>query len=103
MADEIAKLLKEAEDLAGSDAIAFGKMDAVVEESFRVAGVAHDAKRHLDEIEREFDRITGFNRVDYSFLGLATALQVARWAIIAYFTKSFLINSKNERRNLMIA
>ena len=87
MADEIVKLLKEAEDLARSDANAFGKMDAIVKESFRVADVAHDAKMHLDEIEREFDRITEFNKVDYSFLGLATALQVVRWAIIAHFTK----------------
>lgn len=97
MADEIVKLLKEAEDLARSDANAFGKMDAIVKESFRVADVAHDAKMHLDEIEREFDRITEFNKVDYSFLGLATALQVVRWAIIAHFTKIGELFNSDER------
>lgn len=57
-------------------------MQVLADESKRVAGVAHDARKILDNLEDEFERQTGFNKADCIFLFFATALQVLRWVII---------------------
>jgi hypothetical protein len=57
-------------------------MQALSEESRRVARVAHDSRQILDNLEAEFERQTGFNKADCIFLFFATALQTLRWVII---------------------
>ena len=78
---------KRAEQLRQDDCSALCKMDGVIAETRRVADVAHHSEEHIRKIQYEFNRLTGLDRTDYAFLGLATAMQVARWAIIAHFSK----------------
>ena len=78
---------KRAAQLREDDCLALGQMDATIAESRRVADVAHHSAEYIRKIQDEFDRLTGLDKTDYAFLGLATAMQVARWAIIAYFSK----------------
>ena len=51
-------------------------METIYNESKRVADVAHNSKKILDNLEREFELQTGLNAIDISFLFFATALQV---------------------------
>lgn len=62
-------------------------MNIIVEENYRVAKVAHDAEYLINDLENEFNRQTGLNGVDISFLFLATALQLSRIIIINMLTK----------------
>ena len=57
-------------------------MQVLADESRRVAEVAHNARKTLDDLEKEFESQTGFNKTDCAFLFFATALQVLRWVII---------------------
>jgi ferritin-like metal-binding protein YciE len=58
-------------------------------ESTRVAEVAHNSEKIMQEIERDFESSTKItNPTDMSFLGVAIALQCLRW---------FLLNKLTER------
>ena len=52
-------------------------------ESERVADVAHDAKKILDDLDREFEEETQLNGLDITFLFLAAAIQCVRWYILS--------------------
>lgn len=58
------------------------KVDSITEESFRVADVAHNSKEILDNLDKEFERQTGLEGIDITFLFFATSLQIARWALL---------------------
>lgn len=58
-------------------------MEEIRSESYRVSEVAHNSKETIDNLELEFERRTGLNGIDITFLLLATALQVTRWAILS--------------------
>lgn len=49
----------------------------------RVAEIYENPTQLLDEIDKDFCQKTKLDKVDVTFLMLATALQVARWVIIA--------------------
>ena len=51
-------------------------------EAQRVADVAHNARRILDDLDREFEQKTKLNSLDITFMFLATAIQCARWYIL---------------------
>ena len=51
-------------------------------EAQRVATVAHNAPKILDDLDREFEQKTKLNGLDITFLFLATAIQCARWYIL---------------------
>ena len=53
-------------------------MTLIANESERVAEVAHNSREILDNLDAEFERQTGLNGVDISFLFFATAMQCAR-------------------------
>lgn len=55
----------------------------VVAEAERVGDVAHNAKQILDDLDREFEEMTGLNDLDVTFLFLATAMQCARQYILS--------------------
>lgn len=78
---------KRAAQLREDDRQALAQMDSIIAETRRVADVAHHSEEHVRKIQDEFNRLTGLDKTDYAFLGLATAMQVARWAIIAHFSK----------------
>lgn len=93
----LAEIEKRAAQLRQDDRMALDQMDAVIAETRRVAEVAHQSEEHVRKIQDEFNRLTGLDRTDYAFLGLATAMQVARWAIIAHFSKLGQGFDPNER------
>ena len=62
-------------------------MNIVIEENYRIAGVAHNAEYLINDLENEFNRQTGLDGIDASFLFLATALQLSRIIIINMLTK----------------
>lgn len=57
-------------------------METIANESKRVAEVAHNSRQILDDLDRRFEEEIGLNGVDITFLFFATALQVARWALL---------------------
>ena len=93
----LAEIENRAAQLRQDDRMALDQMDAVIAETRRVAEVAHNSEERLRKIQDEFNRLTGLDRTDYAFLGLATAMQVARWAIIAHFSKLGQGFDPNER------
>ena len=62
-------------------------INTIVEENHRVVKVAHDAEYLINDLENEFNRQTGLDGIDTSFLFLATALQLSRIIIINMLTK----------------
>lgn len=93
----LAEIENRAAQLRQDDRMALDQMDAIIAETRRVAEVAHQSEEHVRKIQDEFNRLTGLDRTDYAFLGLATAMQVARWAIIAHFSKLGQGFDPNER------
>ena len=67
--------------------ITLENMQKIADESYRVADVAHHARRILDEIDREFERQTGLDGKDLAFLFLAVGLQLARIVIMQRLSK----------------
>jgi len=58
-------------------------MREIADESLRVAEVARNASRILDDLDAEFEKRTGLNKIDITFLLLATALQCIRQYVLA--------------------
>ena len=67
----------------------------VAEESERVADVAHDAPKILDDLDREFEQMTKLNGLDVTFLFLATAIQCVRW----YVLSNIELDIKSDKEN----
>lgn len=65
--------------------IVTGKLQKIADESTRVAEVAANAEQILDEIDEKFEKCTGLNKLDVSFLFLAVALQVVRQYVYTKF------------------
>ncbi|MGC7871825.1 hypothetical protein ACPUYX_09895 [Desulfosporosinus sp. SYSU MS00001] len=53
-------------------------MDMIIQENYRVAEVAHNAGKIIDDLDKKFDKLTKLNGFDISFLFFATALQCVR-------------------------
>lgn len=62
-------------------------MNALADESARVASVARDARRIIENLDNEFSKATSLDTRDMAFLFFATFLQVARWMIIEKVSK----------------
>lgn len=73
--------------IEGDCSIVIENMKLLVDESNRVADLAHNAKEVLDRLDREFEQQTGLNDTDMAFLFLAVGLQC---------TRIFLINKLTE-------
>lgn len=78
--DEMDSTLKDAETI-------IGHMQMIADESARVAEVAANAEQILDEIDEKFEKYTGLNKLDVSFLFLAVALQVVRQYTLTKFSE----------------
>lgn len=59
-----------------------GNLDKIANESLRVASIAKNTENILDDLDTQFSKQTGLNKVDISFLLVATALQVAKWILM---------------------
>ena len=64
-----------------TDAI-FDNMQIIIDESQRVAEVAHNSRSILKNLDEEFEKQTGLNSTDVKFLFFATALQIGKWVVI---------------------
>ena len=62
-------------------------MNILAEESYRVADIAHDSRKILDNLDKEFEAQTGLKGKDVAFLFMATALQCARIYLVNNITK----------------
>ncbi|MBK5274153.1 MAG: hypothetical protein JJE30_03775 [Desulfuromonadales bacterium] len=58
-------------------------MDMIIEENNRVAEVAHNSEKILDDLDRQFEKLTQLNGVDITFLLFASALQCARQYLLS--------------------
>lgn len=78
-------LLAEMDSTLKDVEIITGHMQMIADESARVAEVAANAEQILDEIDEKFEKCTGLNKQDVSFLFLAVALQVVRQYTLTKF------------------
>lgn len=60
-------------------------LQKVANEAGRVAGVAHNAEKIIDDIERQFETATKLTKTDVAFLFLAVALQCCRQYLLTDF------------------
>lgn len=58
---------------------------AITRESARVQAVAANAENTLSDLNEQFEKCTGLNRTDVTFLFLAVALQVVRQYVVTNF------------------
>lgn len=77
-AQERQDLLAEMESTLKDAEIITGHMQMIADESARVAEVAANAGHILADIDEKFEKYTGLNKLDVSFLFLALALQIVR-------------------------
>lgn len=56
----------------------FSEIDAHAKEEIRVIKVLHNAPQILDRLEQNFEERTSLNKIDCTFLLIATALQLVR-------------------------
>lgn len=76
--DKLDELIKKSERLKRNSSTIIGEMDSIIQESYRVSSVAANSETIFENLELEFERITGLDSIDVKFLFFATALQCAR-------------------------
>lgn len=89
------KLQERRKQLKRNSDITLGNMQALADESGRVAEVAHNSRQLLDDLDSEFESQTGLKGNDVKFLFVAVALQVARIVILNELTKTENAGSTN--------
>ena len=77
-----------------SDAI-LRNMQKLADESERVANIACNSRKTLDDLDREFESQTGLSGNDIAFLFAAVGLQMARIVILNELTRIEQAGSKN--------
>ena len=75
-------------------------MDKIANESLRVAEVAHNAPQILDDLDKEFESITGLDSKDIAFLFAATGLQLMRIYVANEMTKIEEANKGKREKKL---
>lgn len=58
------------------------RMDAIIEEGNRVIGIAANADIIIDDIDKEFEKITALDNIDIGFMLFAAMLQTTRWILM---------------------
>lgn len=76
--------------------ITLRNMQIIADESTRVADVAHNSKKILNDLDSEFENMTGLKGQDIRFLFIATALQVLRIVVTNYITTIDKAGAGNE-------
>lgn len=98
---DIEELRKRRKEISSSSEKALRNMETIANESFRVAEVAHNSKKILDNLDLEFERQTGLNSLDIMFLFFATGLQCTRIFLINNLTKIERAGSNNRNENFL--
>ena len=76
-------------------------MDAIEQESLRVADVARNSSAILNDLDREFEEAVGLKGEDIKFLFLAVALQVIRIIMINEVTQIETAGPKNRNETAL--
>lgn len=84
---DIEELRRRRKEVSSSSEKTLRNMEAIANESFRVAEVAHNSREILYNLDKEFESQTGLKGADIAFLFVATALQCGRIFIINNLTK----------------
>ncbi|MEA4900716.1 hypothetical protein [Desulfitobacterium sp.] len=72
-------------------------MDMIIQENCRVAEVAHNAERIINDLDKEFEKRTGLDGLDVTFLLFATALQCARQYLLSNKKGRFTKDSEGSK------
>lgn len=75
---DIEELRRRRKEVSSDSEKTLRNMEYIANESFRVAEVAHNSRKIIDNLDLEFERQTGFNSLDVKFLFFAIALQCVR-------------------------
>ena len=59
----------------------YGGFDNLMGQTEKARIFAQDAPRFIDDLDKQFSKLTGLNKTDYCFLFFATALQTVRWIL----------------------
>lgn len=76
-------------------------MQKITDESYRVADVAKNSRKIINDLDREFEEQTGLKGKDIKFLFLATALQCARIYLINNLTKIEKAGKGNRNEHIL--
>ena len=82
-------LRKSRAELKTKTDISLENMQTIANESYRVADLASNSRVVLKDLDSEFEKQTGLDETDVTFLFFATALQVARWVILNLINREF--------------
>lgn len=81
------ELQEERRRLKNETDIIFDDMQRTIDETDRVADVAHNARQILMDIDQKFQSCTGLKKMDIGFLFVAVALQVVRQYVLTKFAE----------------
>lgn len=89
------ELQEKRKKIKSNSDITLNNMQKIINESERVADLAHNSKQVLDDLDREFESQTGLKGNDIKFLFAAVGLQMARIVILNEITKTEAAGSSN--------
>lgn len=89
------ELQKQRQKLRENTDITLNNMKIISDESERVADVAHNSHQLLDNLDSEFESITGLKGNDVKFLFAAIGLQMTRIVVLNELTKIEKAGNKN--------
>lgn len=81
------ELQKKRRQITNNVEITLENMHTIVKESYRVSDVAHNSRKILDSLDKEFESQIGLKGADVAFLFIATALQCGRIYLLNNLTK----------------
>ena len=92
------ELQKQRQKLRENTDITLNNMKIISDESERVADVAHNSHQLLDNLDSEFESITGLKGNDVKFLFAAIGLQMTRIVVLNELTKIEKAGNKNREK-----
>ena len=91
----VEELRKRRVQLKANSDITLNNMKKIADESMRVAEVAHNSRKIINNLDREFESQTGLQGNDIKFLFAAVGLQLARIVILNELTKPETAGASN--------
>lgn len=95
----IEDLRSKREIIRNNTDITLSNIQKLADESNRVADVAHNSREILEDMDREFESLTGLQGNDIKFLFAAVALQLVRIAVINELTRIEKAGSGNRNES----
>lgn len=95
------ELQRKRKNIRNNSEITLENMNKIINESYRVADLAHNSREILDSLDKEFESQTGLKGADIAFLFIATALQCGRIFIMSNLTKIDKAGQGNRNEDLL--